>query len=263
MLEHLRRPKTASPSIAASPEGTEGNYKGLSPGTWGLRDQLSAILFQVVQSGGGGLGTCVVVVGQNAVGAGIWTACTTSLKNLEQANVDERNSDHMNGFGEKDRDIYLEVPLGLLNITGGLSPGKSQTEACCLVSGSYWYTKVSLPLTMFQTRSDVPPSNFRCMWTHLPILPLLCSSTSWWGTQWVQRFYKPRWWRLRILFKLPCEIIELSFTSFSVSRGSSLIRHVTPWPRFFASTVHELATTVTVFKRRSAEREIPCTTCEL
>ena len=52
----------------------------------------------------------------------------------------------MTKFGEEDRDHLLEVPLYLLNFTGGLSLVKSQTEDCCLVSGSYCYTKVSLPV---------------------------------------------------------------------------------------------------------------------
>ena len=39
----------------------------------GVGDQLNAICFQVVQSGGGAVGTCVVVVEQQAVGAVVWT----------------------------------------------------------------------------------------------------------------------------------------------------------------------------------------------
>ena len=65
--------------------------------------------------------------------------------------------------GEEDHDhiTCLKVFPDLLNFTGGLLPGESQTEDCCLVSGSYWYRKVSLPVTMSQTHSDLPPSNFR------------------------------------------------------------------------------------------------------
>ena len=60
--------------------------------------------------------TCVVaVVEQQAAGAVVWTACTPSLKDLEQANVDvllgvgcllllERDTGHMIGLGEEDRD---------------------------------------------------------------------------------------------------------------------------------------------------------------
>ena len=32
--------------------------------------------------------------------------------------------------------VCLKVLLNFLNFTGGLSPAKSQTEDCCLVSGS-------------------------------------------------------------------------------------------------------------------------------
>ena len=34
------------------------------------------------------MGTCIVVVEQQAAGAGVWTAYTPSLKDLGQANVD-------------------------------------------------------------------------------------------------------------------------------------------------------------------------------
>ena len=41
--------------------------------------------------------------------------------------------------GEEDHDhiTCLKVFPDLLNFTGGLLPGESQTEDCCLVSGSY------------------------------------------------------------------------------------------------------------------------------
>ena len=38
--------------------------------------------------------------------------------------------------------------LEFLNFTGGRSPGKNQTKDCCLVSGSYLYTKVSSSVTI-------------------------------------------------------------------------------------------------------------------
>ena len=38
---------------------------------------------------------------------------------------------------------------------------KAKTEDCCLISGSYLYTKVLLSVTMSQTCSDLPPSNFQ------------------------------------------------------------------------------------------------------
>ena len=52
----------------------------------------------------------------------------------------------------------LEALLFVSNFTGGLSSGKTHTADCCFVSGSYWYTQVSSPATMSQTRGDLPPS---------------------------------------------------------------------------------------------------------
>ena len=73
---------------------------------------MDAICFQVAQSGGGGIGTCIVVVEQQAAFAVVWTACTPKLKDLMQANVDvplgvdylpllARSSGHMIGFDEE------------------------------------------------------------------------------------------------------------------------------------------------------------------
>ena len=100
------------------------------------------------------MGTCVLVVKQQAAGA--FARC---LEDLGQANVDvllsadylpllERNRGHKTRLAKNTVIICLGVLLELSNFTGGLSPGKSQTEDYCLVSGSYWYTKVSLPVTM-------------------------------------------------------------------------------------------------------------------
>ena len=50
--------------------------------------QLNAIFSQVVQSGGGGVGSLVVVVEQQSAGAGVWAACVPSLEDLAQAAVD-------------------------------------------------------------------------------------------------------------------------------------------------------------------------------
>ena len=54
----------------------------------------------------------------------------------------------------------LETLLFVSNFTCGLSSGKTHTADCCFVSGSYWYTQVSSPATMSQTRGDLPPSKF-------------------------------------------------------------------------------------------------------
>ena len=93
------------------------------------------------------MGTCIVVVEQHAAGAVVWKACTPSLEDFGRANVDvplgidrlpllEPDRGHMIGLAKKTAIICSEVPLDFLNFTGGFSPGKSQTEDCCLVSGS-------------------------------------------------------------------------------------------------------------------------------
>ena len=79
---------------------------------------MNAICFLVVQSGGGGLGTCLVVVEQQAVGAVVWTACTPGLEDLGQAR---------------------DVPLGVdcLLVWGGTeatSLDLAKTQKCFLIS---------------------------------------------------------------------------------------------------------------------------------
>ena len=56
------------------------------------------------------------------------------------------NRGHMTGFGEKDCGHLFGSASWSPEFNRGLSLGKSQTENCCLVSGSYWHTKVSLPV---------------------------------------------------------------------------------------------------------------------
>ena len=69
------------------------------------------------------MGTYVVVVEQQAAGTFVWTACTPSLEDFGQANVDvPLDVDCLPLLGQ---DICLEVLLDLLNFTDGLSPGKS------------------------------------------------------------------------------------------------------------------------------------------
>ena len=105
-----------------------------------------------------------------AVGHGCWTPCTPSLEDLGQANVDVqlgigclrllgRDRGFMTGSEEEDQDHHLfGVLLDFLNVTDEFPPRKSQTEDYCLVSGP-WCTKVSLPMTISQTRSHLPPSS--------------------------------------------------------------------------------------------------------
>ena len=45
-------------------------------------------------------------------------------------------------LAKKIANICLKVLLDLLNFTAGISSGKSKTEDCCWVSGSYWYTRI-------------------------------------------------------------------------------------------------------------------------
>ena len=120
-------------------------------------------------------------------------SCTTRRWLFSSPGAVQRPHDR---FGEEAFEhlffFFFWVLLDLLNFTGGLSPGRSQID-CCLVPGSYLYTEVLLPVTMFQTRSDLPPSNFRSMWRHHSIRILFCSLVSWWGTQRAQRFHTPTW----------------------------------------------------------------------
>ena len=65
------------------------------------------------------MGTCVLVVEQQAASAVVWTACTPSLEDLRQACADaslgvdclpltERKRGHITGFGDEDRDHLFE-----------------------------------------------------------------------------------------------------------------------------------------------------------
>ena len=101
-------------------------------------------------------------------------------------------------FAKKHAIVCLEALLLLLSFTGWFSSGKTHTADCCFVLGSYWYTQVASPVTMSQTRGDLPPSNFLSMWVHQSTLPSFCSSLRLWGTQRAQRFLTPgQSWRMR------------------------------------------------------------------
>ena len=106
------------------------------------------------------MGTCVVVVVQQAAGAVVWRACTSSLKDLGQPNDDvpvgvgylpllEWDRGHMTGFGEEDRNHLFGCASQSLEFHAWLSSGKSPTEDCFFVSGSYWDTSLV-------TRNSVP-----------------------------------------------------------------------------------------------------------
>ena len=140
-------------------------------------------------------------------------------------------------FPKKTAIICFETLLDLLNFAGRVSPANSHTEDCYFISGSYWYTYVSSPVTMLLTRSDLSPSNFRSILRHHSILALFCSSDSWWCTKRAQRFPTQRWHR-KIMSKLPEERFRVSFISSSVIRAFSLIRVLTPFP--FPSVVTEI-----------------------
>ena len=134
--------------------------------------------------------------------------------------------------------------LDLLNFTGGLSPGKSQTEGCCLLFGSQWYTKVSLPVTMFQTLSDLPPSNFRSTRRNhstlpLPFLGQLVGHPTGLTLPYTQVMTQT------VSYLFVCLFVCLSswvFFDQTLHLGHGLV----------GTNGHRLATTVTVFKRRSA-----------
>ena len=128
-------------------------------------------------------------------------------------------------FAKKHAIICLETLLFLLNFTGGISSGKTNTADCCFVSRSCWYTQVSSSVTMSQTRGDLPLSNFLSMWVHQSTLPRFCSSLSLWGTQRAQLFLTPRQsWRMRV--RLPDEIMTSCISTY-VILGSFLIRDST------------------------------------
>ena len=150
-LEHLRRPETTSASTASSLEETERNHEGLNPGNTLLcrssRPRIPLFARRVVQ------------------------APKTLGRQMLMYRVGQMPHDRI--WQRRLQLSVWKVLLDLFNFTGGLSSRKSQTEDCCLVSGSYWYTEVSLPVTMSQTRSDLPPSNFRSKWRHYFTLPPL------------------------------------------------------------------------------------------
>ena len=131
-----------------------------------------------------------------------WTHFTPSLEDFTQTVVNipvrrnrlsvlERYGGNVAEFCQKTRYHLFGSTSVSLNFTGGFSSGKTHTSDCCFVSGSYWYTQVSSPVTMSQTRGDLP-SNFLTMWVHQSILSRFCSSLRLWGTQLVQRFLTPR-----------------------------------------------------------------------
>ena len=148
-----------------------------------------------------------------------------------------------------------------LNFTGGLSTGKSQIEDCCLVSGLYWYTKVSVPVTVSQTRSDLPQSNFRIIRRcQSPFPSSAPRSIGGHPTDATLPYIKVMTedpipasrWKIRTVF-------YLTFCNSWVFFDQTLpLDHV-----LFGSNGHRLTTPVTVFERRFAKLKFPCTTCDL
>ena len=95
----------------------------------GLGDKLNAICFQEVQSGDGGVGTCVVVGEQQAAGAVVWTECAPSLEDLgrEASMYHSAVTVFLSWSGtevtrpdlaKKTAVTWFEVLLDLLNFTG-------------------------------------------------------------------------------------------------------------------------------------------------
>ena len=66
----------------------------------------------------------------------------------------------MIGFGEEVRDHVFGSASRSLEFHRWALTWENQTEDCCLLCFSYWYAKVSLPVTMSQTRSDLRSFNF-------------------------------------------------------------------------------------------------------
>ena len=118
--------------------------RGLAGGNTDLGDQLNVVCFRVVQSGGSGVGTCVVW--SNWLQMPLFGRRTLqSLEDLVQAGVDvplgvdwlplpERNRSHMTGLGEEDRDVWKCFTISLTSPVGS-HLGKD----CCLIFESYWY----------------------------------------------------------------------------------------------------------------------------
>ena len=108
---------------------------------------------------------------------------------------------------EKHTTICSATLLDGLGFTGS-SARKIHTPNCCFVLE---LLKVLSPVTMSQTQRDCPPSNFFIIRVLCLTLPLFCSSTKLWGTQWVQRLKTLRWlWRS--LFTLPVHLVSLCYS---------------------------------------------------
>ena len=120
---------------------TWGNRKKsqrVKPRQHRLGDQLNAICIQVVQSGGTGVGTYIVMVEQQATVAIVWMVSTLQApKTLCRPILTYRSALTVflswggteatwPDLGKKTAIICLEVLLAVFSFTGRLSPGKSQ-----------------------------------------------------------------------------------------------------------------------------------------
>ena len=129
-------------------------------------------------------------------------------------------------FAKKQAIICLEALLFLLHFTGGFSSGKTHIADCCFVSRSYWCTQVSSPVTMSQTRGDLPPSNVLSMRLHQSTLPRFCSHSGY-GTLNGYNVSLRQGCREEKRVRLPDEIFMISCISAYAIFGSFLIRDST------------------------------------
>ena len=117
----------------------------------------------------------------------------------------------------KETIYHLFGSTSVLSFTSRFSYGKTHNADCCFVLESYWYTQVSSPVTMPQTRGDLPPSNSLSAWG-APVhpTPLLLF------TQVMGHPTPKQSSRMRV--RLPDEIFMVSCISAYVILGSFLIR---------------------------------------
>ena len=112
------------------------------------------------------MGTYIVEVEQQAMGAVIWTACIPSLKDLQLANVDvslsidclpllERDIGYMTGLGKEDHDYLSGSASQCLEfLQVGYHLGKARLKTAAWFP-DYTGTQETDFMVMSQTRSDL------------------------------------------------------------------------------------------------------------
>ena len=163
MLGHIWRSETDFPSAAFWLKGTRSSHKGLGQvnvaGRWPAKHRLRLESPELQLLCACALCACALAFHDGAVdqtlvqGRRLHHAWKTSGKQWltcqSAAAVFLSSSGIVAAwpkFAKKHAIICLEALLFLLNFIGGFSSGKTHTADCCFVSGSYWYTQVSLLL---------------------------------------------------------------------------------------------------------------------